>query len=321
MASTSGSGLSTIKYGTTRENIVSLLVVTPQGELVTTRSCVRKASTGYELTQLYIGAEGTLGIIVELVVRIHTIPLYQCGALISFTNILDATKTVVQVISRHLQSLIRCELLNGLMVSATNVAYESQLPEIPSLFLEFRSNDKAQIDREIQEFDNIAKMNSRIEFRVAKDDKEFENLWEARRGCYWSALKYRKLEGDLVYISDVCVPLSTLADCIYSIEKDFMDAGFPCLICAHIADGNFHCLIPYQPEERERMKLLEEKVLYRVTGLGGSVSGEHGVGVGKMKYLVHEHGENHLDVQRAIKKALDPNNIMNPQKIFTLSKL
>eukprot|EP01127_Copromyxa_protea_P017129 TRINITY_DN5184_c0_g1_i3.p1 TRINITY_DN5184_c0_g1~~TRINITY_DN5184_c0_g1_i3.p1 ORF type:complete len:420 (+),score=77.52 TRINITY_DN5184_c0_g1_i3:245-1504(+) len=320
MASTSGSGLSTLKYGTTRENIVSLVVVTAQGEILTTRCNVRKAATGYEITQLFIGAEGTLGVIVELVVKIRKIQEIRYAGLVSFPTVFSAASTVVTMMSSPLNSLVRCELLNGEMISATNIIYKTSLAAVPTLFLEFRGDTEAAILKDVADFEALAKANEGYDWTFTQDSQKFDEIWNARRGCYFASMKYRGPEPDLVYISDVCVPLSKLATCISYMENYFLSAGFPCLLCAHISDGNFHAMIPYKLPERARVMELEEKVILGIVEMGGVVSGEHGVGVGKIKLAEAEHGHVHMEVQRKIKRALDPHNIMNPQKVLHLPK-
>jgi len=320
MASTSGSGLSTLKYGTTRENIVSMKVVTPQGHLITTRQAVRKSSTGYELNQLYIGAEGTLGVIVELTVRVVKLHKHRVGALVKFPDVRNATDTVVEMVGSNLSSLLRCELLNAEGVLATNKLYQTQLEAVPTLFLEFTDDDKQAAINDSRVAESICAKHGSTVYMFAEDGADLDKMWEARRGCYIASMKYRGISGVDVFLSDVCVPVSKLADCVTETEQDFKKAGFPCVMCAHIADGNFHCLIPYTKEEQPKMLELETNIINRAISMGGTLSGEHGVGLGKVKHMCTEHGEHHLDIQRGIKLALDPDNIMNPGKIFTLSK-
>eukprot|EP00164_Ancoracysta_twista_P003151 GFYU01004202.1.p1 GENE.GFYU01004202.1~~GFYU01004202.1.p1 ORF type:complete len:504 (-),score=122.31 GFYU01004202.1:1655-3136(-) len=316
MASTGGSGLSTVKYGTTKENVVALKVVTPSGEVVTTRQSVRKASTGYELTQLYMGSEGTLGVIVELTVKCHPILKHRVGALLSFKDLKSASSCVVSMVRSSLGSLLRCELLNASMVHATNKMYKTDLDPLPTLFLEFQSDDKTQAEADARRAQEIAGRFNCVKRIYADEGAELDELWSARRGCYPAAIKFRGSH-DKVYCTDVCVPVSKLAQCVSETESDFESNGFPSLICAHIADGNFHCNIPYLPEEKDAVKRIETRMIERAIGYGGAVSGEHGIGIGKREHIVKEHGVNHINIQRDIKRALDPNNIMNPEKIFT----
>lgn len=322
MASTGGSGLSTLKYGTSKENIRSLVVVTPTGDIIKTRADVRKSSTGYELNALYLGAEGTLGVITELTVKLVPLPKVRCGAVVRFPSVGQAAKTVAEVTALNLGTLLRCELMNDEGIKVTNVVFKTQLPCEPTLFLEFVGNTNQSMLEDWRVFLERAERNGADSHTFAKDGAELDELWDARRGCYLGAMRYRGLEAgtnakEKVYVGDVCVPASKLSECIASTEREFKKARFPCVICAHIADGNFHCLIPFQERERAALLALEDRVIGNAIALGGSASGEHGVGVGKQKYLILEHGTAHLDVQRRIKRALDPQNIMNPGKIFS----
>jgi D-lactate dehydrogenase (cytochrome) len=316
MASTSGSGLSTVMYGTTRENVISLLVVTPTGELLRTRQCVRKSSTGYELTQLYVGSEGTLGVIVELTVKIHPILPVRCGAIMRFETVSQAADTVIGMVQSQLPTLCRCEMLNTDGVRATNKRFNQKLQPIPTIFLEFRAQSTGPCEGDAQRAEVLAKENHCVEFKFTTNASELDGLWEARRGCYIAAMSYRELKGDKVFLTDTCVPISRLSQMIAETEKDFVDRGFLPAICAHIADGNFHCCVPYQPDEYDRVVELEHRMISRAISMGGTVSGEHGIGVGKRAHMLEEHGECHVCVQKAIKQALDPSNIMNPGKIF-----
>jgi len=318
MASTGGSGMTTMKWGTSKENVLSLKVATPQGQLVTTRAPVRKSSTGYELTQVYCGSEGTLGIICELTVKLRRIQPVRCGALVRFPNTASAAAAVVDILKQDLVSLLKCEMLNSQGVSVTNKMFGTDLPSVPTLFWEFRADALPVVSRDYGTAKRIAVSHGakEEEMQFADDGQVMDSLWEARRGCYLASLRYRKQVNEKVLITDVCVPLTKLTQCIESTESDFMDAGFPCIICAHIADGNFHALVPYQPHEEKSVRKLESQMIDRAIALGGTVSGEHGVGLGKRDKIVKEHGELHIDIQRRIKHALDPLNIMNPGKVL-----
>ena len=321
MASTGGSGLSTLKYGTSKENIRSMTVVTPNGDIIRTRPATRKSSTGYELNALYLGAEGTLGVITDLVVKVHPLPRARCGAVVRFADVKSAAKTVADVASMNLSTLLKCELMNDEGIKVTNVVFKTSLPCEPTLFLEFVGNDEGQTMGDWKRFEARAAANGSRGSTFAATGEALDDLFDARRGCYLGAMRYRGLEAgtsekERVYVGDVCVPLSRLSDTISTTEAAFKRARFPCVICAHIADGNFHCLIPFKDHERAALHALEDKVIGAAIDAGGSASGEHGVGVGKQAYILREHGAAHIGVQRAIKKALDPLNIMNPGKIF-----
>ena len=327
MASTGGSGMSTLKYGTSKENVRSMTVVTPRGDVLQTRRATRKSSTGYELNALYLGAEGTLGIITELIVRTFPRPKRRVGAVVTFADVRSASSAVVEATqSANLETLLRCELLNDEGVECTNAVFKTRLAKRPTLFLEFisakRSDDPAPLN-DWETFSSIAERHGAVSKTFAKDGESLDQLWDARRGCYLAALKYRGVvdgsgRKEKVYVGDVCVPVSKLSECAAETEKAFKQAGFPCVMCAHISDGNFHCLVPFLDEEADKLEALNDKVIKRALALGGAASGEHGVGVGKMKHMLAEHGPFHLETQRSIKRALDPRNIMNPGKVVPM---
>ena len=327
MASTGGSGMSTLKYGTSKENVRSMTVVTPRGDVLQTRRATRKSSTGYELNALYLGAEGTLGIITELIVRTFPRPKRRVGAVVTFADVRSASSAVVEATqSANLETLLRCELLNDEGVECTNAVFGTRLAKRPTLFLEFisarRADDPAPV-RDWETFSSIAETHGAVSKTFAPDGESLDALWDARRGCYLAALRYRGVvdgsgRKEKVYVGDVCVPVSKLSECAAETEKAFKQAGFPCVMCAHISDGNFHCLVPFLDEEADKLEALNDKVIKRALALGGAASGEHGVGVGKMKHMLAEHGPAHLETQRSIKRALDPRNIMNPGKVVPM---
>lgn len=316
MCSTGGSGMSTLKYGTTRENVLSLIVVTPDGSIVKTRQAVRKCSTGLDLTQLYCGSEGTLGIVCEICFRLHPLQQHIAGGFAEFDATGSAVKSVVEV--RRLgkmSSLVRCELLNAEAVLAANKEFGTTLRAVPTVLFEFCDSDPAlrEVETDFARLRSVFEANGcgRVEF--IRDAKQLEDIWEARRGCLMAAGKFRGRRGEKLLNTDVCVPLSALAATVVETEADFKAAGIPCIICAHIADGNFHCLIPYNnAAEKQTVLDLEGRMVRRAIVAGGSASGEHGVGVGKVKHLLAEHGPTHIGIQESIKAALDPHNLMNP---------
>ena len=248
MASTRGSGLSTMMYGTTAENMLSMLVVTAEGKLIRTRQCTRKSSTGYELNQLYIGSEGTLGVIVELVVKIYPIMPVRTGALVRFPDVAAAARAVIKIVQAGPKSICRCELLNADGIRATNVMYKTELQDVPTIFMEFRGQTLTACQADSTHCIEIAMAYGAVGNMETEDAAEMDQMWAARRGCYLAAGKYREMKGDSVYLSDTCVPISKLAESIAETEKDFVSNDLPAVICAHIADGNFHCCVPYQPK-------------------------------------------------------------------------
>ena len=321
MASTRGSGLSTMMYGTTAENVLSMLVVTAEGKLIRTRQCTRKSSTGYELNQLYMGSEGTLGVICELVVKVYPIMPVRTGALIRFATVGDAARAVIKIVQSGPKAVCRCELLNADGIEATNKMFKTDLVKEPTIFMEFRGQTANACKLDSDKCVEIALVYGATYEMQTEDAAEMDQMWAARRGCYIAAGKVREQKGDSVYLSDTCVPISKLAASVEETERDFVKNGLAPVICAHIADGNFHCCVPYQPKDlKEKAKVveLEHELIRRALRLGGTVSGEHGVGVGKMEHIIEEHGEVHVDIQRRIKRALDPRNIMNPSSMFTI---
>lgn len=326
MASTGGSGMSTLKYGTTKENISSVLFVNAVGEIIRSKPKVRKASTGYDLTQLVMGSEGTLGIIIEVTVRIHPYLSYRAGAIVGFETITTASKAVILLIQR-INYLVRCELLNAEMMKCNNRIYSTKHQERPSLFIELQTveEDYNEVEINLQRAVQLLQsVEGFIYCQISKNEEELDEIWSARRGCYYASKAYREKKGDVVVITDVCVPLSSLPQCISETEEDMINHNVAPLICAHIADGNFHCMIPFSPtneEEKNVVHRLEKQLMLRAIAMGGVVSGEHGIGIGKIEGMAIEHSSSHVDMQIAIKKALDPNLILNPLKLFTYSKL
>lgn len=324
MCSTGGSGMSTLKYGTTRENVLALKVVTPDGSIVTTRQTVRKSSSGLDLTQLYCGSEGTLGIICEICFKLHPYLPHIAGGFAEFQTTESAVKSVVEIKRLgNLHALLRCELLNKEGVLAANKEYGTNLSPTPIILFEFSDID-SNLSYASHDFELMKAIFVRfgaVKVAFLPNGKELEDVWEARRGCLMAAGKFRGKRGEKLLNTDVCVPLSALASTVVATEADFAEAGVPCIICAHIADGNFHCLIPFQTEEEKQKVLeLEFRMVRRAIAQGGTASGEHGVGIGKVKHLIAEHGQSHVDVQETIKHSLDPKNIMNPG-IFYPSQL
>jgi D-lactate dehydrogenase (cytochrome) len=327
MASTSASGMTTLRYGTTRENVVSMRVVTPQGDVIRTRTAVRKSSTGLELNQLYLGAEGTLGVIAELTLRLFPEPTARTGCLLPFASVADAAACVVALLQAALPTLLRCELLNTEAITATNAMFAQQLPPRPTLFLECAGAELRHTRRDAAAAVALARAHgAEIQGDTALQLTEgdaLESLWETRRGCYPASLRAvgATAAPRKVLITDVCVPLAALPRVIAATEADFLASKLQCILCAHIADGNFHCLVPYAGAlEAAAAHAAEERMIARAIEAGGTVSGEHGVGMGKIAHCLCEHGAAHLGVQAAIKHALDPRGLMNPGKVYHVAQ-
>eukprot|EP00928_Gymnodinium_smaydae_P058344 TRINITY_DN4154_c0_g2_i1.p1 TRINITY_DN4154_c0_g2~~TRINITY_DN4154_c0_g2_i1.p1 ORF type:complete len:293 (+),score=72.81 TRINITY_DN4154_c0_g2_i1:168-1046(+) len=281
-----------------------------------TRSKVRKSSAGYELTQLFGGSEGTLGVIVELTLRVFPRPTERCGAVVPFPSIGAASSAVVALRAAALGTLVRCELLNAMMVDATNRKFEKSLPLRDTLFLELQSRDAGLNRADLERVRSIVRQHGAEGWRSAEGDA-LDDLWEARRGCYFASLHYYKSK---VYFTDGCVPMDRLPKCLEDTEKDFADHGIQMMVCCHIADGNFHVQLPYKEGDDgaglKRAELLESRLIDRVIACGGTVSGEHGVGLNKKDKMLKEHGPCCVDVMRRVKAAIDPGNLMNPGKVF-----
>lgn len=239
----------------------------------------------------------------------------------AFPTIEHAARCTVLLLRAQLGTLVRCECLNADAVLATNKKFETTLDSVPTLFLEFQCNELAQGLHDAETAEHVANQSGCTRWCLAKDGSELDRLWEARRGCYVAAISFREHEDqekDKVYISDTCVPLSKLAECISETEADFVEHGMVPIMCCHIADGNFHCCVPYRQHEKAKLQTLEHRMISRALRLGGTVSGEHGVGVGKVGHILEEHGKHHIGIMRDIKTALDPQNILNPGKLFEM---
>lgn len=232
----------------------------------------------------------------------------------------DASTATIGLVHASLPTLCRCELLNTEGVKATNKKFGTELTPRPTIFLEYRGDSLDICTSEAARGEAVVKANKAKEYKFAGKGSELDKLWEARRGCYLASITYDDRKGNKVFISDTCVPISNVARMVSETEADFTKNDFPCIICAHIADGNLHCCVPYQPERQGDVLELEHRMIQRALGYEGTVSGEHGVGVGKIGHIVEEHGEEHINLQRAVKRALDPRNIMNPGKIFILPR-
>lgn len=324
-ASTGSSGTTSVKYGTFKENVVTLTVVTAEGKVIPlTRARTRKSSTGYDLTHLYMGSEGTLGIITELVLRVQRIPNVITGALYRFNSLDAAVNCVLSASALHINELARGELMSNTAIQEANSHLGTNYPVGPTLCVEFHAEDEEAAQLAQARFDQTA---IKAVFREAVSTKaDLDALWKMRRSAYYSTKHSRKGEPGLkVWATDCCVPLPALPAIVPVAEKEFIKLfGRSVSIVAHIFDGNFHCTIPYIPSEIPKCEEFEAFLAQLALSCGGTVSGEHGVGVGKVRFLQQEHGEEALAVARALKAALDPKNLMNPGKLvppLTRSKL
>jgi D-lactate dehydrogenase (cytochrome) len=312
MAATRASGTTAVRYGTMRENVLNLTAVLADGSLVRTAQRARKSSAGYDLTRLFVGSEGTLGVITELTVRLYGIPEVTLAAVCPFQTIEGACNSVIQAIQLGL-GLARMELLDEVQVSAINIHAKLGLEERPMLFLEFHGTEAGARDQ-VKLFEEIARSEGALRFDWAEKEEDRRRLWKARHDAYWAAKT--AWPGRSGIATDVCVPISRLAECVLETQEDIKRSGIVAPIVGHVGDGNFHStpmVDPDNPKEIEAVKGFLERLAARALAMEGTCTGEHGVGQGKQKYLNAEHGAG-VSVMRAIKTALDPLNIMNPGK-------
>lgn len=315
MAATRASGTNAVRYGTMREAVMGLTVVTAQGEIIRTGGRARKSSAGYDLTRLYVGSEGTLGIITEVHLRLHPIPEHIRAAVCSFSSLESAVYTVIYAMQSAIP-MARIELLNALQMKAC-IRYSKLegYEEAPTLFLEFHGSEIG-VQEQVAAFEEIAQEQGALKFSWAQSTESRNELWEARHKAYFAAQAL--VPGARALTTDVCVPISHLADAILAAEQEAEACGLPCPIVGHVGDGNFHLLIVFDPDvytDQETARKLSAKVVERALAVGGTCTGEHGIGSGKKQYLRDEHG-NGVAVMAQLKRALDPNNILNPGKVL-----
>jgi D-lactate dehydrogenase (cytochrome) len=314
MAATRASGTNAVKYGTMRENVLSLTAVMADGAVVKTASRARKSSAGYDLTKLLVGSEGTLGIITEVTVRLNGIPEQILAAVCTFDSTESACNTVIQSIQLGL-GVARMELLDELMIKGINAYSKMTLEEKPTLFLEFHGTSVSARDQ-VEQFRAIAESEGAHGFTWAEKEEDRKRLWKARHDVYWATKALRP--GAEAIATDVCVPISRLAECLAETQKDIRDLGLISPIAGHVGDGNFHCQPLIDMGSSKEMAAAKEflaRLSDRAIAMDGTCTGEHGVGQGKAKYLKAEHGAG-VAVMRLIKRALDPDNIFNPGKIL-----
>ena len=315
MAATGASGTTAVRYGTMRENVRGLTVVLADGRVITTGGRARKSSAGYDLTRLFVGSEGTLGIIAEITVRLHPLPEAVAAAVCSFPTIDSAVKTVIATIQLGVP-VARIELLDEVQMDAINRFSKLDYPVRPTLFFEFHGHTEREVGDQAETAQSLATEHEGAGFEWVTRLEERSRLWRARHDSYYASLALRP--GAKAWTTDACVPISRLADCIVESKRDLDESPLTGTLVGHVGDGNFHMLYlvdPDSPEEMAEARRLNERLVHRAIDMGGTCSGEHGVGIGKMRYLPREHGEA-LDAMRAIKQALDPRGLMNPGKIL-----
>ena len=318
MASTSASGTMAVKYGTMKTVITGLTVVLPSGEIVKTGSRTKKTSAGYNLTNLFIGSEGTLGIITEIQLRLSPIPESIMSAVCHFPSLESAVQTAQQVIQYGVP-IARIEMLNKeQMEISINYSKLKDIEAVPTLFFEFHGSE-ASNQENIKIVEEISKDNNGSSFKWAKDLEERNKLWKARWDVYYSVKAL--INNGRVYSTDVCLPISNITECVNFAEEETKKLGLRAPMVGHLGDGNFHVILPYDPKEEgiyNKIRDFSDLLIKKTLELNGTITGEHGVGLHKKSYLIQEHGDC-IPLMKSIKKSIDPNNIMNPGKIFDLN--
>ncbi len=318
MAATRASGTNAVRYGTMKDNVLALKAVLANGEVMTTGRRAKKSSAGYDLTRLLVGSEGTLGIITELTLRLSGIPEAISGGVCPFPSVEACCRATIMTIQSGIP-VARIELLDVLQVRAVNSYSKLGLPETPMLFLEFHGTD-ASVAEQSERFGEIAKELGGGPFDWALRAEDRTRLWQARHDAALSCKTLRP--GAHIVATDVCVPISRLAECVVETQRDIADSRLMAPIVGHVGDGNFHLTLLVDMDDADevaRAQALSQRLVDRSLAMDGTCTGEHGVGQGKMKYLKAEHGEPALAAMRALKRALDPLDILNPGKIVALS--
>ena len=314
MASTRASGTNAVRYGTMREAVLSLRVVTPDGRDIRTARRARKSAAGYDLTRLFVGAEGTLGIITEVTLRLYPIPEAILAAVCPFDSLDGAVTSVVEAIQMGIP-LARVELLDEVQIRAVNKRSALGLPEQPTLFFEFHGSD-SYVREQVESVSAIAAANGGGAFDWATKPEDRNRLWRARHEAFYAAVGLRA--GCVGWTTDVCVPISRLAECIAKTKQDLSASTIPAPIVGHVGDGNFHVIFvldPNNPDEFAEAERINHRLIERALAMDGTCTGEHGVGIGKQNWLREELGEA-VDLMRLLKQAIDPAGLFNPGKII-----
>ena len=315
MAATRASGTNAVRYGTMRDNVLATTTVLADGRVMMTGGRARKSSAGYDLTRLLVGSEGTLGIMTELTLKLYPIPEAISAAVCTFPSIDSAVQTVIQTIQLGVP-MARIELLDALSLRAINLFSKTTLAEAPTLFFEFHGSP-AGVEEQAQTVQAIAGELGGTHFTWATRPEDRSRLWQARHDAYFACLQLKP--GCRCFPTDVCVPISRLAECIAATNEDIARVSIPIALFGHVGDGNFHLVVLVDrdnPRDMEEATWISERVVERAIAMGGTSTGEHGIGLGKRKYLVPEHGAVAVDIMRALKTALDPHNLLNPGKIL-----
>ncbi len=315
MCATRASGTNAVRYGTMRENVVNLTVVTPDGQLIKTAQRARKSAAGYDLTRLFVGSEGTLGVVVEATVKLHPLPESIMAAVCAFPSIDAAVQAVVQTIQVGVP-IARCEFVDPVAIRALNGYSKTGLPEQPHLFFEFHGSD-AGVREQIELVEAVVGDLGGESFQWSRTPEERTRLWEARHNVYFAALQLRP--GCRSVVTDVCVPISRLADCVNETAADLQRSGLIAPMVGHVGDGNFHVQMLVDGDSAHEVELAEAlnaRLVARAIAMDGTCTGEHGIGLHKQGFLLDELGDAPVALMRQIKHAIDPDNLMNPGKIF-----
>ena len=315
MTATRASGTNAVRYGTMRENVLGLTVVLADGRVIRTGGRARKSAAGYDLTRIFVGSEGTLGVVTEIQLRLYGIPEAVSAAVCSYDDLEGAVNTVILTIQSGIP-VARIELLDEAQMDACNRYSDLDFPVKPTLFFEFHGSE-AGVKEQAETVGEISAELGGSNFRWATRQEDRSKLWQARHDAYYAALALRP--GSQGWATDVCVPISRLAECILETRADIEASGLIAPLVGHVGDGNFHLVFlvdPGDPDEMARAEKVNDRMVMRTLAMGGTCTGEHGIGYGKLNFLQAEHGEA-VSVMRAVKQALDPGNLMNPGKIFS----
>ncbi len=315
MAATRASGTNAVRYGTMSENVVALKIVTADGRLVKCGTRARKSSAGYDLTHLMVGSEGTLGIIVEVTVRLYPQPEAVSAAICNFPDLDSAVQSVIEIIQLGIP-VARVEFMDHNAVRATNRYSKLELRETPLLLFEFHGSP-AGVREQAEQVQEITKAHGAMDFDWAEHPEDRNRLWTARHNAYFAGLQLRP--GCRASTTDVCVPISRLAECVAATAQELDQASFPYTIVGHVGDGNFHVLMlidQNNPAEWQESEQLNQRLVRRAIEMDGTCTGEHGIGLHKQAFMLQEHGQGALELMAAIKMALDPHNILNPGKVI-----
>ncbi|MBL8380909.1 MAG: FAD-binding protein [Burkholderiales bacterium] len=314
MSATRASGTAAVRYGTMKENVLALTVVLADGRIIKTGRRTKKSSAGYDLTRLFVGSEGTLGIITEVTVKLYPQPEAMSAAVCRFPTMVDAANTVIQTIQLGVP-IARADFVDPLTVRALNAHSKTTLEELPTVFFEFHGTE-AGVKEQAETVQAIAGEHGAQAFQWAVKPEERSKLWQARHDAYFACLQLQP--GCRIVSTDVCVPISRLAECLAETERDIRESGRLVPVLGHIGDGNFHlCIIvdPNSPSDIEAAEAMNERLVHRAIAMEGTCTGEHGVGFGKIAFMNEEHGDA-IEIMRTLKFSLDPHNLMNPGKVI-----